>query len=162
MGSAFNHFSHDGTDCYFMYQIELKEITENRRGWTCGYVPKRIWPKSTDKKRIPIRFCCAFPSSSNISADASKVNYSFNLCQKTFLDDHRCNAFSYTNKSRKCVLLHKTPEFETIFNLSSFHELLRLRSYFVSPSGQCSIIPTRDWKVNLIGAAGDGILYQDN
>ena len=28
MGSAFNHFSHDGTDCYFMYQIELKEITE--------------------------------------------------------------------------------------------------------------------------------------
>ena len=153
-----NYFSHDGIDCFLMFELELIQARRNRKGWTCGYVPSKIWQHlSEDHEQILVKFDCAFPSSSDV-----RIEKSLNSCQNSCLSDYRCNAYSYSSSDSKCVLPHKSIEFETYFSISSLIELFRLRSPLDSKLSECGVIPVRDWKVDLIGESGDGVLYQDD
>ena len=162
-----NHFSHDGTDCYPMFNFELAQPTTegDKKGWTCGYVPNRIWEHSNGDKRILQRKVCTFTSLSTNGTDVTSNESSFNSCRNACLEDHQCNAFSYDKDERKCVKPHKASEFKTNFKLSYFNELLQSRSPTYSWSSECVVIPTRNWKTEVIHHRSnndDSILYQND
>jgi len=174
INSECNHFSHDGSDCYLMFEWELGRPRINLNGWTCGYIKERIWRKTTEDDRILQRFNCAFQSSSDIDGinenDVSNESIMTNsegieLCMATCLADHRCNAFSVNwATGGNCVIPQKETKIETErWSLSSFSELFRLRnsSHENYIYMECYIIPTRNWKVDRIGELGDGVLYQN-
>ena len=155
-----NHFSHDGFTCYLIFNFQLSELTKiNGKQWTCGYVPKRIWHKALDEKRILMKTECAFPSSSY-----NVITSLLSSCQNICLNDHLCNAFSYNSTDGKCFLPHKKSEFETtIISFSNLTQLFRFAGRLdVDSRTECGFIPTRNWNIDLIGPADDGVLYQEN
>lgn len=159
-----NHFSHDGTDCFFMFEWESANPRFNLIGWTCGSIPSRIWGKSIDDKRILFKDYCTFPLSIDGTTDAINET-SLESCRDICLSDHQCNAFSYRDSitnGRECVLPYKELKFETNRNLSSLTRLFLVRSPSRLVRSECYVIPSRNWKVDLIEESGDGVLYQDD
>lgn len=162
-----NHFSHDGTACYLMFNFELAQPTteDDKKGWTCGYVPNRIWEHSINgDRRILLRKVCTFPSVSINGTDVISAS-SFNSCRNACLDDHQCNAFSYDKDERKCIIPHKTIEFESNVTLSCFTELLSSRSPSYSRSSDCAVITSRNWKSEVTRQRNGGsstFLYQND
>ena len=172
-----NYFSHEGGEnnnqCHLMFGFGLVQRREDKSktGWTCGYVPKRIWKKSkipvTDQRILASPPNCEFLSSDDNGTATNNPDVinkiSFTLCQSDCLADHRCNAFSYvfSHPVRKCVLPHKAKQFETNFKLSTLGELLRRRRFIEGDSvpAACFIMPLRIWKTDLIG---DGVLFQND
>ena len=159
-----NFFSHDGTDCHLMFELDLKFhlIINEKEGWTCGVVATRIWDRSSSDQRVLQRPNCEFPSPVDDSGVSNET--SLDSCENICLSDLRCNAFSYDGdfKGGKCFLPHKATA--QSWSLSSFTQLFRLSSPLdlIAWSSHCGFIPTRNWKVNRISESGDGLLYQDD
>jgi len=164
-----NYFSHDGTNCFFMFELELVQpIFKGKNGWTCGYDHNKIWNKSSDDKRILTKSNCTFPSASPFGNKDISNETSFSSCLSVCLDDYKCNAFSYNRDDNSCVMPHKSSNFKTSWTHLSLSELFRLRGPLdtqQSNSSQCAVVSTRNWKVD-VHPTDDGnssvVLYQND
>ena len=70
---ACNYFSHDGTQCYFMFSFEWAEPKE-KKGWTCGFIPRKIWKKSKQNKEILRMSDCIYPSNSSYDGQPASAH----------------------------------------------------------------------------------------
>ena len=144
--SACSHFSQTKDKCYLKLAALESTNPISSPMITCGYIPARIWRQSTVDQRILVQSNCTF-AFNNVSKVISDANNSLNLCQKACLDDHRCNAFSYTDG--KCTVNLPIGSLEW----TDPHFVIESSSY-------CGVILTRIWIRSQ--RLGNKVLWQNN